>query len=395
MPERRVDDPDDPAIAEQLARVADLIEDGADDFIDRLMTRRTAFPIYEVVSDDDLRASGRRNVSRVIATLRGQDRLPVSAVNADRETGRQRARQGITAETMTSLFRSVFVGLRDGFVDAAGDAGCESEAILAGTHRLWRLADEMTSSLLAGYHEAELERARSDESRRASFLNALMSGTVGGDDHHPLPYGMRRSVQYWVVRAVVEPDRHEELQAALRSQCGIPGFPALLARTGDDLVGVVACPPSPHPAIDEAIVAIDGPAEPDGLHACSATASVLLVAARYLGRRGIIERSTLGVYLAVLDRIDIGGLLSDQYLQPLMSKPSGREVIATIRAYLEHRRSVAATARALTVHENTVRYRLDQFTRLTGADLTDTECLVETWWAITHDGLAEPRSETN
>src|ERR1700685_2345524 len=107
MPERRVDDPDDPAIAEQLARVADLIEDGADDFIDRLMTRRAAFPLYEVVSDDDLRASGRRNVSRVIASLRGQDRLPVSAVNADRETGRQRARQGITAETMTSLFRSV------------------------------------------------------------------------------------------------------------------------------------------------------------------------------------------------------------------------------------------------------------------------------------------------
>jgi DNA-binding PucR family transcriptional regulator len=34
------------------------------------------------------------------------------------------------------------------------------------------------------------------------------------------------------------------------------------------------------------------------------------------------------------------------------------------------------------VHENTVRYRLDRFRRLTGADLSDTDVLVEVWWAL-------------
>jgi hypothetical protein len=48
----------------------------------------------------------------------------------------------------------------------------------------------------------------------------------------------------------------------------------------------------------------------------------------------------------------------------------GPVLLATVRAYLEHGRALEATARALFVHPNTVRYRLKRVTELTGWDPT-------------------------
>ena len=41
-----------------------------------------------------------------------------------------------------------------------------------------------------------------------------------------------------------------------------------------------------------------------------------------------------------------------------------------------------AAADALLVHSNTLRYRLEKYTSMTGADLTDTEAIIEVWWAL-------------
>lgn len=63
--------------------------------------------------------------------------------------------------------------------------------------------------------------------------------------------------------------------------------------------------------------------------------------------------------------------LADRVHAPLASAAaSGPALLATVRTYLEQGRSLEATARALFVHPNTVRYRLKRVTRLTGWDPT-------------------------
>lgn len=38
--------------------------------------------------------------------------------------------------------------------------------------------------------------------------------------------------------------------------------------------------------------------------------------------------------------------------------------------------------RVVSMHQNTLRYRLEQFASLTGADLAETETIIEVWWAL-------------
>jgi DNA-binding PucR family transcriptional regulator len=50
--------------------------------------------------------------------------------------------------------------------------------------------------------------------------------------------------------------------------------------------------------------------------------------------------------------------------------------------YLAKHRRVQAPADTLLIHSNTLRYRLEKYTSITGADLTDTEAIIEVWWAL-------------
>ena len=51
----------------------------------------------------------------------------------------------------------------------------------------------------------------------------------------------------------------------------------------------------------------------------------------------------------------------------------GSDLIHTLRAYLERDRRVAETARALHLHVNTLRYRIERISKLLRVDLDDPE----------------------
>jgi DNA-binding PucR family transcriptional regulator len=53
-----------------------------------------------------------------------------------------------------------------------------------------------------------------------------------------------------------------------------------------------------------------------------------------------------------------------------LSSPRHAALLSTAEQYLEHGGSLEATARALYVHPNTVRYRLGRIATVTGYDLT-------------------------
>ncbi|MBV1779860.1 PucR family transcriptional regulator ligand-binding domain-containing protein [Paeniglutamicibacter sp. ABSL32-1] len=77
--------------------------------------------------------------------------------------------------------------------------------------------------------------------------------------------------------------------------------------------------------------------------------------------------------------------LAQEALEPLQAfdKKHSAELLGTLRSYLELDGSVGAVADALGLHRNTVRYRLQQISELSGYDPTKTADRVQLWLALT------------
>lgn len=76
--------------------------------------------------------------------------------------------------------------------------------------------------------------------------------------------------------------------------------------------------------------------------------------------------------------------LALEALEPLQAfdKKHAAELLGTLRSYLELDGSVGAVAEALGLHRNTVRYRLQQVSELSGYDPTTTADRVQLWLAL-------------
>jgi DNA-binding PucR family transcriptional regulator len=155
----------------------------------------------------------------------------------------------------------------------------------------------------------------------------------------------------------------------------------------DDVAGIADRAPS---ALDDAVIAIAGPVPLSGVPVAFAEATrVLTVAVRYR-RTGLVDSSSLSVRVAVEQQTELGELLHRRYLAELLAHGSASaELVGTVRTWLRLRRSVGTTAQTLSVHPNTVRYRLARFEELTGANLADTDVLVEVWWALEYAGIRQ------
>ncbi|YCH07844.1 PucR family transcriptional regulator [Arthrobacter sp. alpha11c] len=95
------------------------------------------------------------------------------------------------------------------------------------------------------------------------------------------------------------------------------------------------------------------------------------------------ERLSLTSLLLASEDVPLADMASES-LTPLrkFDAAHGAELVATLESYLNHNGSVAAVAEALTLHRNTVRYRLAQITELTGYDPSQTQDRVQLWLAL-------------
>jgi DNA-binding PucR family transcriptional regulator len=86
---------------------------------------------------------------------------------------------------------------------------------------------------------------------------------------------------------------------------------------------------------------------------------------------------------AILAEDHLGERLVNRYLGPLHELGDfGATLERTVRECLARGMRIDESAKALIIHPNTLRHRLDRFQQLTGADLHRTEDLVEVWWAL-------------
>lgn len=369
-----------------LNSVAARLRERTDDLIDRQRDALRRFPSYDRVPADDLERSCRRNVARVLATLEQRDRLPDGIEEDERASGQRRALQGVPSDDVVEAYRAVLTVLRDAFIEDATAVGADPWSVLAGTRRLWDLTDAYSNVLVSARQQVEIDAARRDERHRMAYLQQLLVGGVAPGElvEGGAVYGVLPDREYWVLRGRQRAGEPQRLGRHLESSAAHGSRP-LVTLVDDDMAGISPTRPT---ALDDAIIAVAGPVPLTGVPTAFAEATrVLNVAVRYR-RSGVVDSSSLSVRVAVEQQSELGEQLYRRYVVPLTgSGVAADEILTTVRTHLRGRRSVAETARSMSIHQNTVRYRLDRYRELTGADLSDTDVLVEVWWALEYASI--------
>ncbi|WP_344038836.1 helix-turn-helix domain-containing protein [Saccharothrix xinjiangensis] len=378
-------------LAAQLALVATQLLQRADELVAAQLRVTGAIGSYRVVPPSEVQPSAYRNVVRVVCALRGEDHLPAGVAADERETGRRRALQGIPGADVLTAYRSCIALLRDEFLRVAQARATPADAVLLGTQRIWRLGDHYSNEFLDGYREAELDLTRRAEQQQTILLARLVEGTMTTDQTVAagVGFGLAADKRYWVLRARSDGADPLALRRRLERAAGAQDT-ALVGTYGGDVVAVLSRPITGE-LTDDVTVGLAGPTGLPQLRAGFAEATQLLEVATRFGHRGIVDRDCLALRLAVAKEPELGKHLHARYVEPVEANSAiGEALLTSVETYLTRRRSIPEAATALSVHVNTLRYRLERFATLTGADLQDTDTMFEIWWALQYRTLYEP-----
>ncbi len=378
------------SIEAQLAVVATELLQQADELVAGQLRVIGAIGSYRVVPPSEIRPSAHRNVLRVVSALRGEDHLSAGVAADERETGRRRALQGIPSTDVLTAYRSCIALLRDEFLRLARAVAIPADAVLLGAQRIWQLGDRRSNELLDGYREAELDLTRRAEQQQAILLARLLKGTMTTDQvvAAGVGFGFAADKHYWVLRARSDGTDPVALSHRVKRAAGEQDT-ALVGTYGGDVAAVLSRPITGQ-LTDDVTIGLAGPIGLSQLRTGFAEATQLLEVATRFGHRGIVDRSRMALRLAVAKEPELGKHLHARYVEPVEAESAiGEVLLASVEAYLTRRRSIPEAATALSVHVNTLRYRLQRFTTLTGADLQDTNTMFEVWWALQYRILCE------
>jgi sugar diacid utilization regulator/GAF domain-containing protein len=130
-------------------------------------------------------------------------------------------------------------------------------------------------------------------------------------------------------------------------------------------------------------------AEVEGFPRSYRIARGALELAQHFGQDRTLSVDSLGVYglLLAVDRLDELAAFSRRALDPLRQydRRKGTDLVATLRAFLAHSCRTADTSAALTVHPNTVAYRIRRIESLLGVDLSRPEAQLHLQLALIVD----------
>lgn len=243
-------------------------------------------------------------------------------------------------------------------------------------------AREVAFAAAQVYAQAAEARGAWDARLEAMVVDALMRGEADQDAEAlrsraaALGWGSPSSVT--VVIGTPPDDEPEAVVEGVRRAARHAGLDVLVAVQGDRLVAVLGGAPDPLRA-SRALLAqfgpgpiVIGPPVPDLLSAThsanAAVAGIVASKAWPAAPRPVLASDLLPERAIDGDPAARRQLIDDVYL-PLVAAGGG--LADTVTAYLTHAGSLEATARALYVHPNTVRYRLRKAAEVTGFAATD------------------------
>ncbi|MHA7987406.1 PucR family transcriptional regulator [Rathayibacter sp. CAU 1779] len=366
-----------------VAASVDRLREAVDGWTDRFLgVVREQLPGYAMLTDDEIRDTARTFVETEIAELTSL-RVPDDALRAQLQGhALRRASRGMSMDTLT---RGYQIGSREMLAlmdEIAADVGLPSDLLLAIHDSTWEFANEAASVFAQVQRDLTAEQARFDAERRAAFTRGILGGTLPVEQvHRDAPvFGLDGRVPA-VALATAAPSTDaeaESLRRAVASALHLP--PNRLLFT--DLGAVLGCiAPAAPTRLRGHLVAV-GPALPlDGLHAGFEEAVTVLETAQHFGLMGAVRLEDLGPRPLVLQASAVAERLHERYLAG-MEPRTASDVERTVLVYLECDQHAADAAARLTVHPNTVRYRVGRFQDSTGLDLGRTDDLVTAWWLL-------------
>lgn len=339
---------------------------------------------YQPVEEADLLDSVQLNLERSVSTL-VSGTVPATEDAENRATTRQRMDVGVPIGDIIRGYRISLTVIYEDFLSLAASAGMTAAQLLEGSHLLWRLGDWFTAGAAAEYRynaaQSEVRRAL----ERADVVRHLTSGEQwpASLEDRLLDLGLELDHPYRVLlRTHGDPTPSKPSHQTVMSHPGIVLSAEVDGRT--IMVWPARLAVEKNSVPEGQCWAAGPPRELRRLHESASVAERILSALPDTAS-GPYSAADLGWRLTLpLDPL-VHGVLSETYLGPLQpDTPGGAEITQTLVQYLNQGRSVRRTAEAMTVHQNTVRYRLDRFERLTGTSLDDTNVLVDLAMVLAH-----------
>jgi hypothetical protein len=311
---------------------------------------------------------------------------PLAAADLDvvARLGATRAEQGVPIAALLDGFQAGRSAVLRVLIGRLRDAGIPPDSLLDGMLELDELITALEHQLTHAHRGTELQLARTARDQRAQLLRQVLLGAPDVDRRQLRQLGFDVNAEHHCVVTAERDARAAEalearLAAATRGTFGlVNGVLAGLCGSGppaDAAAGalVVVGPPVPLAAL------------PESYRLCCAARDT---AVRH-GVAGVLPLTDLAVDTALDAAPELGRLLAGALLDRLSPDSAfHRELVRTALAYLEHAGRIDATAAALHVHPNTVKYRLRRLRTLTGqpldppADGTAVRQAVRWWWAL-------------
>ena len=303
-------------------------------------------------------------------------------------TAANMARAGVAIETVLQARRVAIRRSCELLREAGAEAGLAPDSQVECIYRMWEWADAIHVADAEAHRAAELEMNGNGEEERAWFVRALLLGTLSPSEvsGRATAYGLLPGSLYRAVRG--RPGGATDVRAmqrAIEATGAADGFGVLTATIDGDLCGVVTRRPK---LTGDGVVGLGAETDLAHLDSSFELANRALETAVAFSYDGVVSLEDLSLRPAIMSEGHLGERLVSRYLDPLHELGEfGATLEATIREYLRHGMRIDESAKALFVHPNTLRHRLDRFQQLTGADLRNTEDVLEIWWALERRSL--------
>ena len=367
-------------VAAAVVRLKESVDEWSERFL-QLVRRHV--PGYDALEDEDIRGSFQEFLEGEIAELESL-RVPDDALREHLEAyALRRVAQGVSIETLSlgyHLGSREMLSLTD---KIAAEVGLPADLLLAIHDSTWEFANEAASVFARVQHGMAVERARFDAERRSAFARGVLSGSLTDDQimRDAALFGLDARKHYVAIAARAgSSGAADAIRGAIAAGTRTTTERLLFVEM-DDTFGAIA--PSEPEQWTGPLVGVGALLPLELLHAGFDDAQAALATGERFGLGGAIRLADLGPKPLVLTASRSADLLGVRYLASLEEAGrAGDDMEHTVRVYLECDQQATDAARILTVHPNTIRYRINRFRELTGLDIRRTEDLVTTWWLL-------------
>lgn len=351
----------------------------ADEIIDTIVL---SVPGYARPLEGDFERGLRQGVHEALRLFVELIEDPVAGRTQDRSVyrglGRGELRQGRSLDALQSAYR---IGARIAWrrwAEAGNRAGLSAESLQLLAESIFVYIDELSAESIEGYAEAQAERAGERERRNRRLFAALIAEQPDEEAVRGAAAAAGWSVPRTLAAIAVRGAGGAQVAGAL-------GEDAIAVRDGELTLAIWADPLRPGArALLAGALRRDAAVGP-AVSLREAARSLRL--ARTLLELGAAEDDVTGprwasdhlAELALEDRDGVLAELRSVRMRPFetLSEAARARLESTLLEWLKQQGNRAATARALGVHEQTVRYRLNQLRELLGGALEDPQARFE------------------